>query len=140
MNKFFSTKPIMHDAGITAVRVITGIFLIYHGFEILDADKIKEYGTWDAFKNNANPMLMPYIGKGAELLSGVLLALGLFTRVGCVIAAGTMLYIAFFVGHGKIWYEDQYSFLFAVLAFVLFCTGPCCWSLDKLLFDKKGMM
>ena len=125
------------SCGIAAIRIITGIFLIYHGSEVFQADKMKEYAAWDMFKISENPMLMPYIGKGAELLAGILLTLGLLTRVACVIVVGTMLYIAFIIGHGKIWYDDQYPFLFALLACLFFFTGPGGLSLDRTLFDKK---
>ncbi len=40
----------------------------------------------------------------------------------------------FFVGHGKIWYEDQHPFLFVLLAFVFFFIGGGKWSVDYLLF------
>jgi len=137
MNKFFSPKPLALNGGIAFVRIVTGIFLIYHGCEVFDAAKIKEYATWEMFKNNANPMLMPYLGKAAELVGGALLAAGLFTRLACVIIAGTMLYIAVFIGHGIIWNDDQHPFLFVLLAILFFLTGPGCFALDRLLFDEK---
>lgn len=127
----------MQNGGIAAVRIITGIFLFYHGLEVFDADKIKEYAAWDMFKISSHPMLMPYIGKGAELVAGIMLALGLLTRVACVIVAGTMLYITFVIGHGKVWYDDQHPFLFVLLALVFFFTGPGSLSIDRLLFGKK---
>lgn len=80
---------------------------------------------------------MVYIGKAAELVGGILLSLGLFTRIACVILIIVMSYIAFFVGHGKIWYEDQHPFLFVLLAFIFFFTGPGNFSLDKLIFNNK---
>jgi uncharacterized membrane protein YphA (DoxX/SURF4 family) len=48
-----------------------------------------------------------------------------------------MLYITFVVGGGKIWYEDQYPFLFVLLAMVFFFTGPGKWSIDSSLFNKR---
>ena len=69
---------------------------------------------WDVFKKASSPALMVYLGKTAELVAGFLLVTGLFTRIACVIIIGTFIYIPFFVGSGKIWYEDQYPFLFAL--------------------------
>ena len=137
MRKLFSSKPIMQDGGIAFLRIVTGIFLVYHGWEIFNTAQIKEYAGWDMFKNSANPMLLPYIGKGLELVGGMMLVLGLLTRVACIITAVNMAAIAFYVGHGKIWYDDQYPFLFVMLAAVFFFTGPGCWSVDKVLFDKN---
>jgi putative oxidoreductase len=122
--------------GLAAIRIIIGLFMIYHGWETFERGKIIEYTTWDVFKHLSSPSFPVYLGKIAELVSGSLLLLGLFTRLAAILLAGTMLYISFFIGHGKIWYEDQYPFLFALLALVFFITGPGAWSLDRKFFSK----
>jgi putative oxidoreductase len=76
------------------------------------------------------------MGKITELTGGILLTLGLFTRIGSLITAATMLYISLFVGNGRIWYEDQHPFLFVLLAMVFFFTGAGKWSLDKIIFEQ----
>jgi putative oxidoreductase len=133
MKRFFSTEGIMQDAGLASVRIIVGLLLLYHGWEVFDPIKMKEYAVWEVFRQDASPLFMVYLGKGAEFLAGVLLTVGLLTRVGCLIVVGTMLYIAFFVGHGRIWYEDQHPFLFVLLALIFLFTGPGRWSLDALM-------
>jgi len=62
-------------------------------------------------------------GKAAELISGILFVLGLFTRIACLLIIGVMCYITFFLGKGIIWYDDQHPFLFILLALVFFFTG-----------------
>jgi putative oxidoreductase len=116
---------------LACIRILVGVFMIYHGRETFSKEKITEYAGWDVFKNLSMPSFPVYLGKIAELVSGTLLALGLFTRLASVLLGGTMLYISLFVGHGKIWYEDQYPFLFFLLALVFFFTGPGTWSLDR---------
>ncbi len=130
MNKLLSTSPIYQDLGLTFVRVATGLFMVYHGWEIFDSTKMNEYLQWDMFKNSSGGTMV-YLGKGAELVGGFLLALGFWTRIGAAILFFTMAYIAFFVGHGKIWYEDQHPFLFVLLAVVFLVMGGGRWSLDK---------
>lgn len=137
MSKFLSPNSIMQNSGIAFIRILAGVFLIYHGSEIFSSAKMQEYGTWDMFKKNEHPLLMPYLGKSCELIGGAFLAAGLFTRAASLLIMGTMLYISFFIGSGKIWYEDQYPFLFAVLALVFIFTGPGNFSADKILFNKK---
>jgi len=137
MNRFLSPNSLMQENGIAFIRILIGIFLIYHGCEIFDAAKMREYASWDMFKKSSTPSLMPYLGKATELIGGLMLAVGLFTRIACLIIIGTMLYIAFIIGNGKIWYEDQYPFLFVLFAFVFIFTGPGNWSADKLIFNKK---
>ena len=137
MNKFFSPAPVFQTAGLTLIRITVGLFLIYHGSEVFDNTKMNEYIAWDIFKNSSSPSLIVYMGKAAELVAGFLLVIGLITRIACLIIIGTFIYIAFFVGHGKIWYDDQYPFLFILLGMVFFFTGPGKWSLNQKLFKEK---
>ena len=137
MNNFFSPLPIWQAQGIAVIRILVGLFLIYHGWEVFDKNKMNEYIAWDIFKKSSSPSFMAYMGKTAELVAGFLLAIGLFTRIASIIIIGTFIYIPFFVGNGKIWYEDQYPFLFALFGFVFFFTGAGKWSIDNVLFRKK---
>ena len=136
MNKLFSPSPLWPTAGLTFIRLAVGFFMIYHGWEIFNEEKMNEYLRWDVFKNSQERKILVYVGKAAELISGLLLFVGLFTRVASMLMAGTMLYVSIFVGHGKIWYEDQHPFLFVLLGFVSFFTGGGKWSIDNLLFNK----
>jgi putative oxidoreductase len=137
MNKLFSALPLWQPQGLAIIRIIVGSFLIYHGWEVFDAAKIKEYTTWDIFKNSSSPSFKVYMGKTAELVEGFLLVLGLITRLVSVAIMFTFLYITFFVGQGKIWYEDQYPFLFVLLALVFFFTGPGNWSVDQVILKRR---
>lgn len=134
MLKILSPRPILQPWGIAFIRIITGLFLVYHGHEVFDAATMKGYGDWDMFKINTNPLLIPYIGKSAELVAGIFLTLGFLTRVACVIITGTFIYITFFVGQGKFWYDDQHPFMFALMGVLFFFTGPGALSLDGVLF------
>ena len=136
MNVFFSPAPIQLHKALAAARIIIGLLLIYHGQEVFNAELMKSYAEWETFKDMpAN--LMVYAGKGAEFIAGVLLTLGLFTRVGAIITIGTFTYITLFVGHGRFWYEDQHPFLFALFGLLFFFTGPSVWSLDAVIFGKS---
>ena len=136
MNKLFSPLPLWRNNGLTLIRIIVGLFLIYHGWEIFSAAKMNEYQKWDMFKNSPSGKIIVYTGKAAELISGVLLFIGLFTRIAAIILICTLGYIAFFVGHGKIWYDDQYPFLFVLLGFVFLFNGGGKLSFDHLIFSK----
>jgi len=137
MKNFLSPSPIWQTSGLALIRIIVGVFMIYHGKEVFDSHQIHEYAKWDVFKNSSSALFMVYMGKGSELVAGIMLAIGCFTRLGSVILILTMLYISLFVGNGKIWYEDQYPFLFALLGLVFFFSGPGKWSIDNLLFNQK---
>ncbi len=133
----FSPEPLWRDSGLAFIRIIVGGFMIFHGWEIFDEAKMKEYLVWDSFKGFSSPAFMVYLGKGAELVAGIFLTIGLFTRLASVVLIFTMAYIAFFVGHGKVWYEDQHPFLFVLLGLVFFFTGPGKLSADQFFFKKK---
>ena len=137
MNKFFSPSPLWQTAGLTLVRLTVSYFMIYHGWEIFNAEKMNGYLQWDMFKNSSSGKTVVYIGKAAELTGGIFLFAGLFTRIAAIILIGTMGYISFFVGHGKIWYEDQHPFLFVLLGLVFFFMGGGKWSVDHFLFKKS---
>jgi putative oxidoreductase len=137
MNKFFSASPLWQTAGITLVRVTLGIFLIYHGWEIFNKVKMDEYSTWDSFKKSSSGTLLVYAGKAAELIAGILFVLGLFTRIACLLTIGALGYIAFILGNGIIWNNDQHPFLFVLLALLFFFTGPGSLSIDAKLFKEK---
>jgi putative oxidoreductase len=137
MNKFFSSSPILQPQGLALIRIIVGLFMVYHGWEVFDRATMQGYAGWDQFKGLSSPALMVYLGKGAELVAGLLLTAGCLTRLAALVLIVTMLYISFFVGHGKIWYDDQHPFLFVLLGLVFIFSGPGSWSIDGLLHKNK---
>ncbi len=137
MNKFFSPSPIAIGQGIAWVRIIVGALMAYHGQEVFNAQLMNEYSTWDTF-DKSNALLLVYVGKSSELIAGISLMLGLFTRVGALITIGTLSYITFFIGNGKFWYEDQHPFMFVIFGLLFLFTGPGAWSLDSLIFKKRN--
>ncbi len=137
MNNLFTASKQWQTGLLTAVRLIVGIFMIYRGKEIFSAEKMQAYMTWDQFKLSSIAQTAVYAGKGAELLTGILLFLGLFTRLGAALLALTMGYISFFVGKGIIWYDDQHPFLFVLLALVFVALGGGPFSLDRYLLNRQ---
>jgi putative oxidoreductase len=131
MSKFLSSAPLWENIGLLLIRLLLSVFLVIHGIELFDNEKMKGYSTWDTFKTST---MMPYVGKAAELIAGILLFLGLFTRLACLMIVGTFAYITFFIGNGRFWMDDQHPFLFVMLALVFFFTGAGKFSLDNRLF------
>ena len=133
MKEFFSPGPLMQTVGLTLIRITIGAFLIYHGSEVFSAEKIDGYLQWDIFKTS-NGRLLVIAGKEVEFVAGIFFVLGFLTRVASLLTVGVMLYITFILGKGLIWYDDQYPFLFILLALVFFFTGAGKISLDNRLF------
>jgi putative oxidoreductase len=138
MNKFLSPSPIAQDYGITLVRIVTGILLIYHGWETFDAEKMKMYTGWFVERKYSSPSAWAYAGKIGELLAGVGFLLGLFTRLASLAAIAAFAGIIFILGDkGKILQGDQHPFLFILLALIFLFTGPGALSLDGVMFKKN---
>ncbi len=137
MKKLFSSLPIIPQQGLGMVRIIFGGLMVYHGIEVFDSHLMKEYASWDSI-SGANGLLLVYLGKGSEFVAGLLLLLGLFTRVGSLMTMGTMLYITFFVGGGRFWYEDQHPFMFALFGLLFLFTGPGAFNLDAVVFKERN--
>jgi len=138
MNRFFSSSPISLFYGIAIVRIITGALLIYHGWELFDVVKMKEYSSWFVERQYTNPAAWAYAGKFAELISGIGFVLGFFTRLASLASIAAFCGIIFILGDkGKIFESDQHPFLFILLAIVFFFTGPGVYSLDNLIFKKN---
>jgi putative oxidoreductase len=135
MNAFFYPSPLVLDKGVAIVRIIFGAMLIYHGQEVFNPEIMNGYLQWDTFKGPSSKFMV-YAGKSSEFISGVLLFFGFLTRVGALIAMGTLSYVTFFVGHGRFWYEDQHPFMFVLFGLMFIFTGPGAWSVDALIFKK----
>ena len=129
-----SSKPLWLDTGLGVIRIVVGLLMAYHGLEIFQPGVMANYQTWDVIKKIPNPVLMVYLGKGLEFVTGICFVLGIFTRIAALLMAIDLLFICFVVGNGRFYYEDQHPFLFALLAMVYFFAGPVKWSLDQRIF------
>ena len=66
-NHFLSPQLLWQNNGLFILRIITGLLMAYHGFEVFDRGKMNEYAGWDVIKVMPAPLLMVYLGKGLEL-------------------------------------------------------------------------
>lgn len=125
-----ASSPLWQERAYAIVRIIVGLLLVYHGIEIFDKKVMGTYFTWEVFDTPVGVPLV-YAGKAAELLAGLLIAAGWWTRAGALLCIGTMLFITFIVGQGKFWYEDQHPFMFVLFGVLFFFKGAGQWSLDS---------
>jgi putative oxidoreductase len=124
------------DKGMAILRMVTGLLMAYHGLEVFKPDTMHTYLEWESIKALPFSKYMLYLGKGTELFAGILLAAGLLTRFAAVCCAIVMLFICFFIGNGRFWYEDQHPFLFAMLCIVFLVFGSGAFALDKVIKRK----
>ncbi|ULQ56025.1 DoxX family protein [Flavihumibacter rivuli] len=138
INDFFSPgKRIWLEPGIAVLRILTGMFMVYHGWEIFQAKQMQDYAKWLTDLHFPAPETMAYLGKAAELVAGIGITLGLFTRIAIFPMILTMLVICFGMGKGNIFYGEQHPFLFVMLGLLFFFYGPGKYSLDQKLFANR---
>lgn len=117
---------------LSVLRITSGLLLLQHG-----TTKFLNFPVGPM--NNMNPMTMSGVAGILELIGGVLLIIGLFTRPVAFILSG-MCAVAYFYAHAG-WQSAQGFFpilnrgeLAALYAFVflyLAAAGGGVWSVDK---------
>ena len=133
----FSRNSKSTEVVITSIRIIIGAFLVYHGIEVFDEVKMQEYAGWMPKFMKFSPSFIAYTGKTAELVSGILMIFGMFTRLAALVVIITFAFITFKLGDGRIWMEEQHPFNFILFGLFFLFFGAGRWSVDKVIFRKK---
>jgi putative oxidoreductase len=135
MNKLVNYRPWSLDMAALLLRLIFGGLFIYHGW-----GKIEGYNT-------ILPQFPDIIGIGAKLsynlvifaefVCGILVVLGLLTRLAVIPILITMI-VAYFKAHaGAAFAVRELAFLFLLLTLVILLLGPGRYSVDRLLYKEK---
>lgn len=120
---------------LAALRIVAALIFMEHGTQ-------KLFGFPAPPESGLPPMgSLFWIGALIELVGGILLLLGLFTRPAALIASGEMA-VAYWMVHAP---NSPYPVLNGGDAAILYCfvfllfvfTGPGAFSLDELL-SKRG--
>ncbi|HMJ70447.1 MAG TPA: DoxX family protein [Cyclobacteriaceae bacterium] len=135
LKTLLSPKPISYETGLAIIRIFVGLMMAYHGWEVFTPSLMEGYMTWDKIKVLPYPEVAVYVGKGLELVTGICFTLGFLTRLSAIFMAVDMLFICFYIGEGRFYYQDQHPFLFALIAVIYIFTGPVKWSLDQKFFQ-----
>ncbi len=84
------------------------------------------------------PLTMAFLAKGSELLGGILVIPGLFTRPASGLIAFTMLVATLTANLGANWIIDGgFTVSYVLFALLLMMDGAGKYSLDWLLFRRK---
>jgi putative oxidoreductase len=134
-NKILSAQPLHRDLGTLLLRLVFGGLFIYIGY-----GKIEHYDQY-------LPMFKDYTGLGikmsynlvifAEFFCGILVTIGLFTRLAVIPILITMIVVIFVALKDKGFNDKQLPFLYLILSLVIFVLGSGKYSVDALLFKRK---
>jgi putative oxidoreductase len=108
------------------LRIFSGLLFMVHGLQ-------KYLSFPAAFPFPLNPML--YTAGAIEIVGGVLIAVGLFTRPAAFICSGLMA-VAYFMAHATrglhpILNGGELAILYCFIFLYISAAGPGKWALDK---------
>ncbi len=117
------------------VRLVLGSTFILHGlqlvFGLFGGPGLSGFSTWLA--TLGVPTLFAYAGAFSELIGGVLVLLGIYTQIGTVLIASTMVTAIYLVHlkHGYFSQNDgfEYPLNLILLCIAIFIAGPGSYTL-----------
>jgi putative oxidoreductase len=135
LKRSVSIEPLHSDAALLVLRLGAGLMMAFgHG--------IKKVTGLDRFIDSVTrhglplPELLAPAAAISELVGGLLLALGLFTRAAASFVLITMLVAAFWVHSADPFGKKEMALLYACTMITLLLAGPGKWSLDAKLFRR----
>ncbi len=126
-----------HDVGLLILRVLTGLFMASHGYgKIFTEGRMEQFTEGVAEMGFPLPIVFAWSAALSELLGGLLLAAGLFTRYAAFLIFCTMT-VAAFIAHG----DDPFSvkekaLLFWTISLAVMFLGAGQYAVDRLIRKK----
>lgn len=139
LKRLVFTSNGLWETGAFVLRLVAGLTIFKYGLEIFSTDSMSGYVNWLTDLKVPYPRAMAITGKIVELAGGLMMALGIFTRVAAVPLILTMAFICFIMGEPELLAADG-SFLLLVIFFHFLLVGPGRLSLDHLLFTRQNVV
>ena len=139
------------DIAALVLRIAAGLIFLPHGWSKVGGDGGAAAFAADIATNYSIPSFLGYVAAYSELIGGMLLVIGLLTRLDAFLLAATMFVATFIVQLPDALYEvppgaikafvalreiETPLALFAICLALLF-TGGGKFSLDALIFRKR---
>lgn len=132
------SKPTYVNFGILVLRLALGISMAYHGYLkfLSGAEGLYKVGSMLApLGISGSYELLGTFAAFSELLGGILVALGLFTRLGSLLLVG-VLFTATMLHVDAGFFSWDYPSQMGLAALAIFFMGGGRYSVDAALFGK----
>lgn len=137
LNFLFKSKPDYINFGLLFYRLALGISMFYHGYLKYVSGEQGLYKVGAMLSTLGVPsgfeVILGTIASYAEMVGGILLIIGLFTRIGSILIIGTLAVATILNLNGNFFSWD-YPSQMGFGAIMLFFAGAGRYSLDKALF------
>lgn len=142
-NLMIETTPTLLNAGTLLIRLFIGTCFVVHGLGKLG---LVGSGSMAGFEGWLKSLGLPFAklqaraAMACEIIGGVLITLGLFTRVGAILCLITMI-VAAAIGHKGGGYlitntppGNEYAINLGAILVLILLLGPGMYSVDYYLF------
>ncbi len=114
---------------LSVLRIVTGLLFLAHG-----TTKLLTWPLTDYFKDGVPLFSFMGFAGALEIVGGLLIVLGLFTRISAFVLSG-MMAVAYFMAHAPAGFHPinnggELAILFSFVFLYLAATGSGPWSLD----------
>ena len=137
LNFLFKSKPDYINFGLLFYRLALGISMFYHGYLKYVSGEQGLYKVGAMLSAFGVPIgfevILGTIASYAEMVGGILIIIGLFTRIGSILIIGTLAVATILNLNGNFFSWD-YPSQMGFGAIMLFFAGAGRYSLDKALF------
>ena len=137
LNFLFKSKPDYINFGLLFYRLALGISMFYHGYLKYVSGEQGLYKVGAMLSTLGVPsgfeVILGTIASYAEMVGGILIIIGLFTRIGSIFIIGTLAVATILNLNGNFFSWD-YPSQMGFGAIMLFFAGAGRYSLDKALF------
>lgn len=131
IKKLWSIAPVSPDFGLLLLRFISGFLIITHGWPKLQNFAERASSFPDPLNIGSAPSLS--ITVFAEFFCGILLCIGLFTRISLLFLVVVMAVIVLFIHGDDPLPKKELPIMLMATYIALYFTGPGRYSVDAAL-------